>query len=114
MASRVLVQRVEVAFQEGNPERLLTPAADRIEITLFGARTFYTRSQAFYVLEDFFKEYGPRRFEARDVTEAGSNTFVTGRYWHVRADRPLRVYVRLSDGDDQARLHEVRIEPTRD
>lgn len=109
-----LVQRVEASFRAGDPELLLSPAAERIEISRFGTRTFYSRSQAFYVLEDFFKEYGPRDFQARDVTEAGTNTFVTGLYWHVRAERPFRVYVRLSESSDDWHLQEVRIEPTRE
>jgi hypothetical protein len=117
------VARVERAFGNGDAEVLLAPASDRVEVSLLGTRTFYSRSQAFYVLRDFFAQYEPRRFEVRDVSKTGASTFITGRYRHARADDPLPVYVRLQQnagtGDPPSGdppewvLHEVRVGPVR-
>lgn len=117
------VDRVEQAFGDGDAEVLLAPASDRVEVSLLGTRTFYSRSQAFYVLRDFFAQYEPRRFEVQDVSKSGVSTFITGRYRHARADEPLRVYVRLEQntgGSNPASevppewvLHEVRVAPVR-
>jgi len=105
-----VVGRVERAFAKGDVERLLVPATDRIEVGMFGAQSFYSGSQAFYVLGNFFEDYDPRTFVTDDVTKAGTSYFVSGTYEHGRSDRPLRVYVRLVEEEDRWHLHEVRID----
>jgi hypothetical protein len=112
-----VVRRLGNAFSGGDAQSLLENAADRVEVSLFGARTYYSRSQALLVMRDFFEKYGPRKFESAEVAETGNSYFVTGRYWHVRAESPLRVYIRVSRTDAASpptwRLHEIRIERKR-
>ena len=107
-----VAQRIASAFSEGDASRLLTPSADRIEISLFGARTFYSSAQALYVLREFFRSHAPRRFLIRDVMETGTSCFVQGEYEQARRTRRLQVYVRLGqpEGEDLWHLYEVRIE----
>ena len=107
-----VTQRVVTAFTEGNARRLLTPSADRVEISLFGSRTFYSSSQALYVLREFFRSHAPGRFVVADVMETGTSCFVQGRYEEARMTRRHHVYVRLDQSEDADlwSLHEVRIE----
>lgn len=107
-----VARRVATAFTEGDARRLLTPSADRVEISLFGNRTFYSSSQAVYVLREFFRRHPPGRFAVGDVMEAGTSFFVRGEYEEARMARRHRVYVRLDrpQGKDLWNLHEVRIE----
>lgn len=107
-----VARRVAGAFSEGNASRLLRPSADRVEISLFGARTFYSSAQALYVLREFFRSHAPRRFLIRDVMETGTTCFVQGEYEQARRARRLQVYVRLGqpEGKDLWHLHEIRIE----
>jgi hypothetical protein len=105
-----IVARVATAFTDGDAQRLLTPAADRVEVSLFGTRTFYSNAQAYYVLEDFFDRYPPTRFTIDDVTEAGESCFLRGRFDHRRDERTLQVYVRLMRRDAAWRLQEIRID----
>jgi hypothetical protein len=111
-APPAVAQRIAAAFSEGDANRLLTPSADRIEISLFGARTFYSSAQALYVLREFFRSHAPRRFQVRDVMETGTSCFVQGEYEQARRARRLQVYVRLgqAEGADLWQLHEIRIE----
>lgn len=110
-----IVERVTEAFGEGDPERLLVPSADRVEVTLFGARTFYSNAQAFYVLRDFFRSHTPQAFSIDDVTEAGTSCFVRGLYEQSRVDRPLHVFVRFGKDEEETwRLQEIRIEDASD
>lgn len=105
-----VVERVSLAFQSGSAQRLLTPSADRVEVSLFGTRTFYSSAQAFYVLRDFFEAHPPTRFALSDTTGAGTSCFLRGRLEHTRDERTLQVYVRLVRHQDDAwQLHEVRI-----
>ena len=105
-----VVDRVTEAFVNGRPEPLLGPATDRVELSLFGTRTFYSSAQAFYVLRDFFSNYAPRRFRVDDVTATDTSCFVSGMYEHTQSERALQVFVRLVQQDESWRLHEVRID----
>jgi hypothetical protein len=105
-----IVTRVATAFTDGDAQRLLTPAADRVEVSLFGTRTFYSSAQAFYVLEDFFDTHPPTGFEVDDVTETGESCFLRGQLDHRRDERTLQVYVRLMRRDAAWQLQEIRID----
>jgi hypothetical protein len=107
-----VAKRVAGALSNGDASRLLEPAADRIEISLFGARTFYSSAQALYVLREFFRSHAPRRFVVGNVMETGTTCLVQGAYEEARAGRKLRVYVRLDrpEGGTPWHLQEVRIE----
>ena len=108
--SEALVNRVSTAFTDGDAQELLTPAADRVEVSLFGTRTFYSSAQAFYVLDDFFDRHPPTRFELGDVTKAGRSCFVRGRFGDRRDERTLQVYVRLVHREAAWQLQEVRVD----
>ncbi|MFB6273238.1 MAG: DUF4783 domain-containing protein [Salinibacter sp.] len=111
-ALSTVARRVTTAFTQGNASRLLSPSADRVEISLFGARTFYSSAQALYVLREFFRAHVPQRFRVRDVTDTGRSYFVRGTYDQANRTRRLQVYVRLGqpEGHDLWHLHEVRID----
>lgn len=105
-----VVARVATAFADGDAQTLLTPATDRVEVSLFGTRTFYSSAQAFYVLRDFFDSHPPADFATGDATATGRSAFVQGRYDHRRDERTLQVYVRLVHRDERWQLQEVRID----
>lgn len=107
-----VVERVSRAFSNGDANLLLGTTSDRIEVGLPGTRAYYSRSQAMYVLREFFNEHGPTRFAVEDVTKAGTSYFVTGRFWHSRGEQPMHVYTRFSSRGDN-RLYEVRVEALR-
>ncbi len=104
-------QRVATAFRAGDVRRLLTPAANRVEVSLFGTRTFYSSAQAYYVLREFFDTHPPADFVLADATSTGESFFLRGRFEHTRDDRPLQVYVRLVRQEGAPwQLQEVRID----
>ncbi len=98
------------AFEEGMPEALFTPAADRIDVSLLGSRSYYSQSQAFYVMRDYFRHHAPRSFSVDRTAEADASLFVMGTYHHAQADTPVYVMVRFDEGTTTWVLHEVRIE----
>jgi hypothetical protein len=105
-----VVQRVASAFLNADAQALLTPSADRVEVSLFGTRTFYSDAQAFYVLRDFFDRHPPIHFALGDVTAAGRSCFVRGRFIHNPDERTLQVYVRLVRRQAVWQLQEVRVD----
>lgn len=104
----VVLARIETAFAQGNVAGLLERAADRLDITMFGTSAVYSRAQAQYVLEGFFRDYPPRPFRFQEPSRRDENCFVTGRYGY--GDDPLRVYVRLRRQGADWELREIRID----
>lgn len=102
--------RISTAFERGDVQALLTPAADRIEISIRGAQAIYSDAQAFYVLRAFFERHPPVRFRLEDVTVEGQSCFVRGRFVHQRDERTLQAYVRLTHRGHTWALQEVRID----
>lgn len=108
-AEDVLAQ-VERAFGHGDSQLLADVSADRVEITLFGTSTLFSRGQALYVLNDFFQQYPPRRCSFREATRTDGSWFAAGRYWYGTSDTPLRVYVGLRDQGTAWEMREIRID----
>lgn len=105
------LEAVEDAVAAGNAEALLGKASDRVEIALFGSSTLYSRSQAMYVMKQFFQDYPPVQFSLQHTSIAVGNWFASGLYFYAASDRPLRVYVRLrARGDVGWEVREIRIE----
>lgn len=107
-----LVRRVTDAFRQGDARQLLETTAERIDVGLPGARAYYSRSQAVYVLRAFFQKHPPQRFEVGEVSKASSSYFVTGRYWYAQGEQPMRVYTRFATEETDP-LQEIRVEPLR-
>lgn len=104
--------RIADAFRSGNAQHLLTPAAERVEISILGMQTYYSRAQALYVMQDFFKNFAPRDFTFGDVSHTEDDFFATAQYWYGQAERPLQAYVRLVRRDDAWLLQEIRLDRT--
>ncbi len=105
-----MLQEVEAALEAGDVTALAQRTAQRMELTLFGSASMYSRGQAMYVLAEFFREYPPVRASLSDPTRSGGNWFALGEYHYERGEQPLRVFVRLRSKSDQWELREVRIE----
>lgn len=102
------------AFRAGDTDTLMKHSAHRLDLTLFGISELFSRSQAGYVLSDFFNEYRPLRLQMTETSGSEGNWFAAGRYWYQRGEAPLTVYFRLRSGDGAWELREVRIGRTAD
>lgn len=108
-AERAL-QQIETAFSNGDSRVLADAAADRVEIRLFGSSTWFSRGQAVYVLEDFFRQYPPRKCAFKKSTQTDDSWFAPGEYWYETAGNPLRLYIVLRQKGEQWELREIRVE----
>lgn len=109
-AGNRVLQQVGVAFAEGDARVLLGTAADRLEIGIFGANTLFSRAQALYVMQEFFREHPPERFAFQEYMKTNGSWFAAGTYWHQPGER-LQIYVRLRERGQHWELREIRIEP---
>jgi hypothetical protein len=104
-----VLKSLEAAFAGGDVEALLKRSATRLEVAIFGESRLYSRSQARYVLRDFFEERKPERFAFSASSKTNGGWFAEGEYWYSRAERPLRVYMRLRQNGTAWELREVLI-----
>ena len=107
------MEKIEKAFGEGDVKALLNTMSSRVAIAVFGASREYSRTQAEYVLKEFFDEYPPARFTVSRFSETDQGAFVAGRYKSPRGGGDIDVYLRLRDQRGRWELREIiiRTEP---
>lgn len=103
------IEHVEAAIARGDAQALTDLCADRVDVTLDGATTTYSRAQVHYVLAGFFESNPPEAFAFEHRTNFGEGAaFASGRY--RTPGRTLQVMARLSRRDGVWELRELRIE----
>ncbi len=102
--------RLHQAFVDGDAHALLDGAADRVELALPGRSKLYSRAQATYVLQDFFRQFPPDRFEIDREAKLEDSWIASGTYWHRQDEVPFKVYVRMRRKGDRWELREMHIE----
>lgn len=106
-----VLQDIETAFETGDAGALGRHVAERMELTLDGAASIYSRGQAVYVLAEFFREFPPVRTILDEPTHSGNDAFVLGQYHTIQENDPLRVFLRLKSNAGRWEVREIRIEP---
>lgn len=107
------LEHVRDAFARGDARALLAHATERIEMTLLGRSTHYSRSQAIYVMEEFFRDYPPEQFAAEDTSGAEGSWFMAYEYWSTRGQEPMQVFIRVRTLADSWEVREIRVERQR-
>ena len=98
------------AFADGAAADVLERAAGQLDLTVLGVNALYSRSQATYVLDNFFRLHPPQRCILQAPSEAAGNWFVTGSYRSTNSEQPFSVYLRLSKKGTEWELREIRID----
>ena len=105
-----LLARLEGAFAQGDVAALLEEAAERLDLTVLGASAVYSRAQAQYVMENFFRDHPPVRFRFQDPSRRDENWFAAGQYVYGSEEHALWIYVRLRWQGARWELREIRID----
>ncbi len=107
------LEGVRDSFARGDARALLEYATDRIEMTLFGRSTHYSRGQAIYVMEEFFRDYPPEQFAVEETSGTEGHWFMAYEYWTSRGQAPMQVFIRLREHEDDWLVREIRVERRR-
>ena len=105
-----ILSAVQHAFARSDAAAVLDRSADHLEIALFGPGTLYSRAQAQYVLQGFFKEYPPDKVVFFRPSRNESSLFVVGAYRYAVKEAPCQLFFRLRMRDTLWELREIRIE----
>lgn len=104
------LDELSTAIAAGDVSGIVAHAADRIDISILGAGALYSRSQARYVLEEFFRDHQPVRFSVQELSQRDGNWFASGSYWSVGGASRLTMYLRLKQKDGGWELRELRVD----
>lgn len=108
--SAALLAVVEQAFSTADTDSITSMSAERIEIAVLGKSRLYSRTQARYVLRDFFKQYPPLQVKLSVPSTTEKGLFAAGTYRFATDREPLRMYVRLRRHESSWALREIVFE----
>lgn len=91
-AQNEIISNTKISLSEANSKSLTKFFNDFVEISLDGEKNSYSKTQAEFVMKDFFKKYPPLRFE---LIHQGSSKeglkYCIGKYSHSKGS--FRVYI---------------------
>lgn len=105
-----VLRRVAEGLEGADPDVVLTDAAGRVEIVLFGQGGMFRRAQAEHVLRDFFRRYPPARVAFSEPSSSEDGQSATGRYWPQSGGSPLSLRVLHRMVDEEWELSSIRID----
>ena len=104
-----LSERLERAFGEGDAEAVMDEAASRLDVSVLGQGARYSRSQAAFVLQAFFREHPPAHATLATSGVAERARSLLGRY--ASEDETIfRLEVRLRLRGSRWEVVGIRIE----
>lgn len=104
-----VVSFIQDAIEEGNAATLADRSSAYVEISILGTSTLYSRSQAGYILKEFFRENpsGPFAFQRR--INVGNDWYMHGTYWNEARQETYRVELRLRMNNGTYEIKNIRI-----
>lgn len=89
------LEGVYESLRTGRVATLVDVLADRVDLTIFGSSEVLSKSQAKYVLQDFFRNYPPTSLTVHETSPSEGNWFASAAYGYRGVDEPLTVYLRM-------------------
>jgi hypothetical protein len=103
-----ILEEVAGCIREGNSDQLSTFLNENVEITLMDQRNDYAKSQAKYILKDFFTTYPPASFSLLHDGNTGGTIYALGEY--ESGGLVLEVNIFLKSTGDGYLIDQIRFE----
>lgn len=103
------LERIKETLLRGDFDGLVQNFSDRVDLTIFGTSELLSRSQAKYVVKEFFRRYPPRQVILNKTTPSDGNWFASASYWHHDSVEPFLINIRMRAVDGRWELRELRI-----
>ena len=101
--------QIEQALLDANTRELGLLMASRVEVSIDGTSSVYTRDQAAYVVGDFLHRHPAQSLEfVRELNAGDGIYYVTATYQHARGTATL--ILQLSQRGNRWELRDLRIE----
>ena len=88
-----VIKNVRTAIRTGSSKELVKYMNNTVELTFDGAKSSYSKTQAEFILKDFFKKYPPRDFQYihQGASREEGLKYVIGKYTYDNGS--FRVYM---------------------
>ena len=99
-AQSEVINNVRASIKAGSSKELVKNFNNNVELNFDGEKSSYSRTQAEFVLRDFFKKYPPTDFEYihQGASKQGL-TYVIGKYTFSSGSFRVLLYVKKFNGD---------------
>ena len=104
-----VVSSIQNAIERGNAGTLINKSSAYVEVSIMGNSTLYSRSQAGYILKEFFRENPPRKFAFQKRLNVGNDWYMYGTYWNQTKEEAYRMEVRLRMNNGMYEIKNIRI-----
>jgi len=105
-AQKDFVENVKDAIKAGSSRECAQFFHENLDVTLEGEMKSYSRTQAEYVLRDFFKEHPPSSFLiVHQGSSKGGLPYAIGQY--ESNDDTYRVWMRIKSINSKYLIHEI-------
>jgi Domain of unknown function (DUF4783) len=108
-----VLREVQNAISRGDAEGLSRHFEPRVDVSIFGVQTLYSRAQTEYVMRAFFRDHPPEQFVMQRTQEDKGTWLATGRYWNRGDAHPYRVTLVLRQRSGDVLIRSIRIEHVR-
>ena len=103
-----VLDEVTESLTDGDSDRLAKHLKDHVEITLLGKRQVLSKTQATYVLKQFFGDYPPLSFNKHHIGKTGGTLYALGEYRSGKGNFEVNIFIGLTGG----RVNQLRFERT--
>lgn len=101
-----VIDNVKEAIKAGSSKEFAKYFNENIDVTVEGEMKRYSRTQAEYVLRDFFKLHPPSSFTiVHEGSSKGGLPYAIGQY--LSKDDTYRVWMRLKNTNNRYLIHEI-------
>lgn len=96
----VVINNVRASLKTGSSKELVKNFNNMVELNFDGEKSSYSRTQAEFVLKDFFKKYPPTNFEYihQGASQQGL-TYVIGKYTFEGGSFRVLMYIKKINDD---------------
>jgi len=106
MAQGDIVNDVKESIKAGSSKELANYLHTSVDVTMDGEMGTYSRTQAEFLLRDFFKENPPSSFTiVHQGSSKGGLPYAIGQY--LSGDRTYRVWMRIKQSGNRYLIHEI-------
>lgn len=100
------INKVKEAIKAGSAKEISQHFYQTIDVTLEGDIQNYSKTQAEYVLKEFFQKYPPSSFMIvhQGASKAGM-PYAIGQY--ISGENTFRVWLRIKKSDNAYLIHEI-------
>ena len=110
--ARAAFEKIEGSISEGNVESLSDFFSSQMYLSLTnGISGYYSSNQAYYVLEDYFKNYRVIDFKFNNIKNGEDNVYATGLYNFVFNEKreSAQVYVSIKRAGKEWKITQLTI-----